>query len=152
MKKTKRRSGKKVEKRAIRQSHHSAGVNRVADAKRVAAVNLQIGGREHKEGWINLNMLCQLYVHPDVTEQHRWHIMRIMFGGQKNEHDFHKVGLSWVVLQDFLRQAGFFTSQRVDVFDMFDDTNKLEVLGNRISLNVETGKPAIATGKDFVSS
>ena len=213
MKKSKRRRSTKVEKRAISRSHRSAGVDRVANAKRTEAVNLHIGGREHKEGWINLNIqagpdvdvvgncidlsqftdasfemvyashvlehlgyrnemlqalreiyrvlkpegvlcasvpdldvLCQLYVHPDVTEQHRWHIMRIMFGGQKNEYDFHKVGLSWVVLQDFLRQAGFFTSQRVDVFDIFDDTNKLEVLGQLISLNVEARKPAIATG------
>ena len=100
----------------------------------------------------DLNVLCQLFVHPDVTEENRYHVMRIMFGGQKNEYDFHKIGFSWVILQNYLRQAGFFQAQQVDVFDMFDDTNNLEVLGNPISLNIEARKPAIRAGNDSVSS
>ena len=67
-------------------------------------------------------------------------IMRMMFGGQIDDHDFHKVGLTWGIARHFLGQAGFKTVERVQEFGIFDDSSSLKVQGTLISLNIQVGK------------
>ena len=85
----------------------------------------------------DLDILCRLFVHPDVKAEDRFLIMRMMFGGQVNEHDFHRVGLNWDFLLYFLNQAGFTRARRVEEFGLFDDTSSMRLHGTLISLNVE---------------
>jgi predicted SAM-dependent methyltransferase len=66
--------------------------------------------------------------------------MRMMFGGQMDEHDFHKVGLTEEFAMIYLRQAGFRNAKRVGNFGLFDDTSSMEFMGVPISLNVEATK------------
>ena len=90
----------------------------------------------------DLEILCRMFVHPELDEKSRFHIMRVMFGGQMDEHDFHRVGLSWPIFGDYLRRAGFQSLRRVEAFGIFDDASSLKLFGHRISLNVEARKPA----------
>jgi predicted SAM-dependent methyltransferase len=84
--------------------------------------------------------LCRLFLDPQLNAGQRFQVMRMVFGGQMDEHDFHKVGLTEEFAFIYLRQAGFSSAKRVTNFGLFDDTSKLEVLGVPISLNVEAVK------------
>lgn len=88
----------------------------------------------------DLDVLCQLFVHPDLPLKNRFHVMRMIFGGQIDPFDFHKVGLNWQILCEFLRGAGFTSARRVDSFGMFKDCSTIVYAGHPISLNVEATK------------
>ncbi len=55
----------------------------------------------------DLEVLSKLFVHPEVDKAGRFQVMRIMYGGQIDAHDFHYIGLNFEFLVDFLGQAGF---------------------------------------------
>ncbi len=88
----------------------------------------------------DLETLCKLFLHDGVDFDGKFRIMRMMFGGQIYEHDFHKVGLTWDFAQHYFGQAGFETLRRVPQFGIFDDASSLKVGGKLISLNVEAVK------------
>lgn len=84
----------------------------------------------------DLDILCRMFVHPALGPQERFHLMRIIYGGQTDDHDFHKVGLTLEFLGHFLTRNGFHTIQRVAAHDLFNDTSGLVLFGQPISLNV----------------
>lgn len=88
----------------------------------------------------DLDMLCRLFLHPDLALPARFHVMRMMFGGQVDPFDFHKVGLNWTILSALLGNAGFTSARRVESFDLFQDCSVLRFGGQPISLNVEATK------------
>ena len=47
----------------------------------------------------DLEVLCSLFTHPGGTMDNRFHIMRMMFGGQTDAFDFHYFGWSWEFMQ-----------------------------------------------------
>ncbi len=71
----------------------------------------------------------------------RFYAMQMLFGGQKDEYDFHKVGLNEDFLGIYLVNAGFINLQRVQGFDLFEDTSTHTFQGVPISLNVKAIKP-----------
>lgn len=75
------------------------------------------------------------------TFQHRFDVIRMLFGGQTDNYDFHKVGINEEVMFYFLRQAGFDRMQRVYSFGFFSDTSNLVFLKKSVSLNVVAFKP-----------
>jgi len=85
----------------------------------------------------DLTILCRLYLNPDLDAASSRNIMRIIYGGQIDSYDFHKVGFSWNSLRHFLRRAGFRDITRVQEFGIFDDTSSIRVGGQLISINVE---------------
>lgn len=66
----------------------------------------------------------------------RWGVMRMMFGGQMDPHDFHFVGLNADFLTSYFKAAGFVEWARVDSFGLFTDTSEHTYKGWRISLNM----------------
>lgn len=84
----------------------------------------------------DLQTLCTLYLEPGSSLEQRVHVMRMMFGGQTDAHDFHYIGLDFDLLSVYLRQAGFADIQRVESFGLFDDTSNYVCYGRAISLNV----------------
>jgi predicted O-linked N-acetylglucosamine transferase (SPINDLY family)/predicted SAM-dependent methyltransferase len=84
----------------------------------------------------DFEILCRLFLDPRATLRERFHVMRFVFGGQMDEHDFHRVGLTHEFLQQLLSQAGFARVDRAGDFGLFQDTSATEYLGQRISLNV----------------
>lgn len=89
----------------------------------------------------DLEMLCRLYLAPNLKAEHRFQIMQIMFGGQINEFDFHAVGLSFELLGFYLMTAGFKDVTRVENFGLFSDCSLVQVAGVPISLNITAQKP-----------
>ena len=84
----------------------------------------------------DFELLCRLFAAPGATPANRFHIMRIVFGGQVDEHDYHRVGLTWEFLSHFLRKAGFSRVERVQDFGLFSDDSLIEYMGERVSLSV----------------
>lgn len=75
----------------------------------------------------------------DVNQ--RFQVMRMMFGGHVDAHDYHLVGLNQEFLAGFLNAAGFHTVQRVLRHGLFTDTSDMVVAGTPISLNLNALKP-----------
>lgn len=90
----------------------------------------------------DLDTLCALFADPALSFEERVHVMRMIFGGQTNPADFHKVGLNEEFLRDFLQAAGFVDVVRADSFGMFEDSSALVFRGRRISVNLSARKPA----------
>ncbi len=76
----------------------------------------------------------------DVNQ--RFQIMRMIFGGHANAHDYHRVGLNQDFLSAFLDRAGFIRLQRTTRHALFADTSEMVIAGTPISLNVVAHKPA----------
>ena len=88
----------------------------------------------------DFEVLCRLFLHPELDVEQRFTIMRMAFGGQTDAFDYHKVGLTFEFLEDYLTVAGFRDIERVDGFGLFDDDSTLEIGGGAISLNVAAAK------------
>lgn len=88
----------------------------------------------------DLDTLCKMFLHDGIEFNEKIFVMRLMFGGQIDEYDFHKVGLTWEFARSYLDQAGFKTFRRVPEFRIFDDASSQKFGGVLISLNVEAVK------------
>ncbi|AKG20305.1 class I SAM-dependent methyltransferase [Calothrix sp. 336/3] len=88
----------------------------------------------------NLQVLCWLFIHPNLMALERHHIMRMMFGGQTNEYDVHKVGFDPDILGLHLEEAGFTEYTQVQEFGWFNDCSSLRFLDTLISLNMVVTK------------
>jgi predicted SAM-dependent methyltransferase len=72
----------------------------------------------------------------NLSVEERFLVMRMIFGGQADEHDYHLAGLNEEFLTSYLTAAQFTGIRRVDNFGLFDDTSTMELKGTRISLNM----------------
>src|SRR5687768_17564144 len=77
----------------------------------------------------DLTTLCELFLHPALDAGMRYHVMRMMYGGQMDDADFHYVGLSEEILAGFLHRAGFQRVDRVENFGLFKDASTLVYCG-----------------------
>lgn len=84
----------------------------------------------------DMRTLCWLYSRPDLDVMTRIHLMRMMFGGQTNQYDVHKVGFDFDILRMYLTDVGFLQTTKVSEFNLFNDCSSLNFLGSPISLNV----------------
>lgn len=84
----------------------------------------------------DLEALCKLFLDPKLEGTQRFHVMRMMFGGQVDQFDFHFIGLTAEFMTDFLRRAGFSSARRVQSFGLFNDTSDFCPYGSPISLNM----------------
>jgi predicted SAM-dependent methyltransferase len=88
----------------------------------------------------DLQTLAWLLGSPQMTLEGRWHIVRMIYGGQTNAHDYHKCGFTYAIAHQMLREVGFSSVERVENFDLFEDTSKSMFAGFAISLNVRAVK------------
>jgi predicted SAM-dependent methyltransferase len=96
---------------------------------------LRDGGRLFV-GVPNLEVLCFLMLRKDLSLQEKFDVMRMIYGGQSDPYDFHKIGMTRDILFLFLAQAGFRVFKVVNEFGIFRDTSMMVFKDTRISLNV----------------
>lgn len=90
----------------------------------------------------DLDVLARLLVaKAGMTFDERFFVMRMLFGGHTDAHDYHLTGLNEEFLTQFLRDAGFTNIRRVSEFGLFDDASSHEFNGVRVSLNMIAEKP-----------
>lgn len=84
----------------------------------------------------DMDVLCREFLSEEFTFAQRVHVMRMMFGGQTDNYDFHFVGLNYEMLSRILLAAGFARVEKVERFGLFQDTSDYAPYGEFISLNV----------------
>ena len=84
----------------------------------------------------DLDILCYTFINPLAPADLKFDIMRIIFGGQVDENDYHYFGWNEQFMFEFLQQAGFSDAQRLTSFNLFKDTSDYKPYGFPISLNV----------------
>jgi predicted SAM-dependent methyltransferase len=84
----------------------------------------------------DLEVLCKLFLSEGLNAEQRFHVMKMMFGGQVDEYDFHKIGLTHEIMIEYFRAAGFSTVERVESFGLFNDASEFRPYGVPISLNL----------------
>ncbi len=88
----------------------------------------------------NLKTICSLYLNPNLEVSDCFYLMRVLFGGQMNIYDVHKVGFDVDTLALFLKEVGFTEYLEVEEFNLFDDCSSLRFLDTFISLNIVAEK------------
>lgn len=84
----------------------------------------------------DLDVLCHAFINPLANPDVKVHVMRMMFGAQFDEYDFHFFGWNQLFMSDFLGKAGFSQVHGVETFGIFNDTSDYKPYGFPISLNV----------------
>ena len=84
----------------------------------------------------DMDSLCHFFISPLANKKIKFHVMRMIFGGQVDEYDYHYFGWNYEFLNDYLTQAKFSEIKRVQSFGLFDDTSDFKPYGFPISLNV----------------
>jgi predicted SAM-dependent methyltransferase len=85
----------------------------------------------------DLDILALLFIDRSrLSPQDRFLVMRMIFGGHIDKHDYHLVGLNEEFLTGYLHAGGFTGMRRVTSFGLFQDTSSLELKGTPISLNM----------------
>ena len=84
----------------------------------------------------DLDVLCRIFSDKNAPFKAKFHVMRMMFGGQIDEFDYHYFGWNMPLMEYFLKEAGFKKIERVKSFSLFDDTSEFSFHGVPISLNV----------------
>ncbi len=84
----------------------------------------------------DLDILCHTFIAPLAPPEVKFHVMRMMFGGQVDPYDFHYFGWNQQFLTQYLSEAGFSRVERVAEFGLFDDTSSYKPYGAPISLNM----------------
>ena len=101
------------------------GINRI----------IKSGGKFHLSV-PDMDKLCMLYLNKELNFDQRWHVMRMIFGGQIDPYDIHYVGWNYDFLSKFLFNSGFNQVQRHDLLGIFNDTSNFAPYGTYISLNL----------------
>jgi predicted SAM-dependent methyltransferase len=84
----------------------------------------------------DMDVLCKIFINEKAPPKVKYHVMRMMFGGQVDQYDFHYFGWNFLFMKDFLKEAGFNKIERVKSFSIFNDTSDYTPYGVLISLNV----------------
>lgn len=88
----------------------------------------------------DVEVLAGILLDKTIVFKERFMAMRMMFGGQSNQYDFHHVGFTFEILSLYLRSNGFDRIRQLESFDVFADSSDKMLAGRRISLNVEAYK------------
>lgn len=84
----------------------------------------------------NMEILAKLLISEKLNPQQKWHVMRMIFGGQTDKNDFHYFGWTLDFAKAFFGGAGFRNIKVVKSFNIFDDTSDYKPYGVQISLNL----------------
>ncbi len=88
----------------------------------------------------DMDILCHTFINPLASSDIKFHVMRMIFGGQVDEYDFHCFGWNINFLFEYLQKSNFSNAERVNSFGIFEDTSNYAPYGFPISLNVVATK------------
>ena len=85
----------------------------------------------------NMNVLFRQFLEKKNQTKTKIKIMRMIFGGQIDDYDFHYFGWDFELLSGLLKNVGFDEIEKVEKFSIFThDTSNEDIDGELISLNL----------------
>tara|TARA_A100001035_G_C27584298_1_gene409025 strand:+ start:96 stop:605 length:510 start_codon:yes stop_codon:yes gene_type:complete len=84
----------------------------------------------------NMDYLFRIILNEKAPLEVKMHVMKIIFGGQIDDYDFHYFGYTLELLGGALKECGFNKIERVKSFSLFNDTSDYAPYGKPISLNL----------------
>ena len=84
----------------------------------------------------DMDVLCKIFIDKQKDPKIKIHALRMMFGGQTDEYDFHYFGYNYDLLSGLLKNVGFKNIEKVKTFSLFNDTSDFAPYGEPISLNL----------------
>jgi predicted SAM-dependent methyltransferase len=91
----------------------------------------------------NLDFFADMWNDKNTTNNERFFIMQMIFGGHKDAFDYHFSGFNEDILSKYLKECGFVSIQRVSQFGIFKDTSSMKFKKMPVSLNITARKPKI---------
>ena len=88
----------------------------------------------------NMDVLCALFINPKATYNVKFSLMRMMFGGQIDDYDYHYFGWNYDFMAQYLTQANFTNFKKVNSLGLFNDMSEIRAYGHLISLNIIASK------------
>jgi len=89
----------------------------------------------------NLDVIFKLLSDYDLNIMDKINLIRIIYGGQINDYDYHYFGYNFEILSAFLLTCGFTNIRQVDEFNIHLDTSSFRPYKNiPISLNIICNK------------
>ena len=83
-----------------------------------------------------MDVLCKILIDKKKDPKIKIHALRMIFGGQTDEYDFHYFGYNFELLRGLLKNVGFRNVEKVKTFSLFNDTSDYAPYGEPISLNL----------------
>ena len=84
----------------------------------------------------DMDILFKQFLDKKSDAKMKIHIIRMIFGGQTDEYDFHYFGWNFELLRGILKNTGFKSVEKVEKFSLFKDTSDYAPYGELISLNL----------------
>ena len=92
----------------------------------------------------DLSNLASIFLMKDLSIEDRFAVMRMIFGSHSDEYDYHMSGFNEEMISCYLQYAGFCNINRVENFNIFNDTSTGILNNIPISLNVAAYKDVVA--------
>ena len=61
----------------------------------------------------DLDVLCRIFIDKNAPTKAKFHVMRMIFGGQTDEFDYHYFGWNYEFMSAYLTEAGFKKTEKV---------------------------------------
>jgi protein O-GlcNAc transferase len=84
----------------------------------------------------DLDIVSWLFCNPAASKSEKFAIMQVIYGGQVDEFDLHRIGLNFDFMVDYLADVGFTSVEHVESFGLFSDASEAKVRDQRFSLNL----------------
>jgi len=73
----------------------------------------------------DLMVLTEIFLDPKTSVKMKHALMTIIYGGQINEFDYHKIGFYYELMEELLINADFCRVRKVEYFGFFNDSSDL---------------------------
>ena len=91
----------------------------------------------------DMDVFAEIWNKNGTTDDNRFFIMQMIFGGHKDSFDYHYSGFNEAILSQYLKEIGYVDICRVSDFGFFNDTSCMKFKGVPVSLNITARKPKI---------
>ena len=98
----------------------------------------------------DMGVLSELFLDKqNLSVKERYLVIRMIFGGHLDQHDYHLAGFSQDILVQYLNFVGFKEIFRANKFNFFDDSSSMRFKDKNISLNMVAIKSKKSLGQEY---
>jgi predicted O-linked N-acetylglucosamine transferase (SPINDLY family)/predicted SAM-dependent methyltransferase len=84
----------------------------------------------------DFEMLSEMFVSADLSNEDKFQVMRAMFGKQDGSRDMNRIGLSFDFMVAYLADVGFSSVEHVEALGLFEQESEIRVGDRSVSLKL----------------